>query len=188
MFIKKTLLYLERSEEKRQKYLDEIKDIKVEDLVYIDESGIDHSIIKENCWVKKGQEIVGNRTGKRRIRTSIIAALNLDNINAPMRLQGCTTSAVFVVWTEQFLVPSLKPGQVVIMDNAAFHKSPKIKQLIENAGCSLVYLPPYSPDLNPIENYWAVLKTYIKKIMHKFDNFFDALDHALQNTKRHFQT
>lgn len=188
MFIKKSLLYTERSAEKREKYLNEIKHTKKEDLVYIDESGIDHNIIKETCWAEKGKKIIGNRNGGIKIRTSIIAALNCDNINAPIRLQGSTTTEIFLLWVEQFLIPSLRPNQVVIMDNASFHRNIKIRQLIENAGCSLIYLPPYSPDLNPIENYWSVLKKYIKKTRHKFDNFFDAIDHALQHPKRHFQS
>ena len=144
-------------------------------------------MIKENCWAKKGEAVVGNRTGKRG-RTSVIAALNGDNINAPMRFQGCTTSVVFTTWIEKMLIPSLKTGQVVVMDNAAFHKSPKIKEIIEKAGCSLIYLPPYSPDFNPIENYWAVIKKHLKKIRDKFENFFDALDHVLQNKTFQIQT
>jgi transposase len=56
---------------------------------------------------------------------------------------------------EKILCPELRPGQVVIMDNASFHKSPRIRKIIENVGCQLLYLPPYSPDLNPIEHYWA---------------------------------
>lgn len=176
-------MYAERNEDKRKIFEEEIKDIPADKLVFIDESGIDHNAIKEECWAQRGKKIIGNRSGKIRKRTSVIAALNGENINAPMRLQGSTTTVIFVAWVQQFLVPSLIPGQVVIMDNAAFHKSAKIREEIEKAGCSLKYLPPYSPDLNPIENYWAALKKYLKKIKPNFMNFFDAIDHALQNKK-----
>ena len=187
MFIKKTLLYGERNEEARDKYLSEIEGITSERLVYIDESGIDHQMIKENCWAKKGNKIVGERSGKRRERTSVIAALNGDEIKAPIRFSGTANTDLFLYWIEECLVPVLKKGQTVIMDNCSIHKSPKVRQLIEKAGCFLKFLPPYSPDLNPIENYWAVMKKHIKKIKHNFDNIVDAIDEALRNNKRSFQ-
>jgi len=86
------------------------------------------------------------------------------------------------------LLPTLKKGQTVIMDNASIHKSVQVKQLIEGAGCFLKYLPPYSPDFNPIENYWAVMKNNIKKIRHQFDDIVEAIDLTLAHQKREFQT
>ena len=72
------------------------------------------------------------------------------------------------------------------MDNCSIHKSPKVKELIESAECFLKFLPPYSPDFNPIENYWAVMKNNIKKIRHKFDDIVDAIDETLINTSKSF--
>ena len=80
MFIKKTLLYKERDMKKRSEYLDKIKDIPVKDLVFIDESGIEHNAISSNCWSKRGERVIGERSGKRRLRTSVMAALNGDDI------------------------------------------------------------------------------------------------------------
>jgi len=156
-------------------------------MVYIDESGIDHNNIKTSCWTERGGKIVGERSGKRRLRTSVIAALNGDNINAPLRFSGTSNTALFLYWLEHILLPTLIAGQVVIMDNCSIHKSPKVKELIESVGCKLIYLPPYSPDLNPIENYWAVMKNQIKKQQHKFVDFLDNIDAVLMNTKRSFQ-
>ena len=186
MLIKKTLLYAERNEEARAKYLAEIEGLPAESLVYIDESGIDHQIIKENCWTQKGNKVIGERSGKSRERTSVIAALNGDEIKAPIRFSGTANTDLFLYWVEKVLVPVLKRGQTVIMDNCSIHKSLKVKELIESAGCFIKYLPPYSPDFNPIENYWAVMKKHIKKIRHNFDNFVDAIDETLKNTKRSF--
>jgi len=186
MLIKKTLLYAERNEELRSKYLEEIKAIAPDSIVYIDESGIDHKLIKENCWTKKGSKIIGERSGKRRKRTSVIAALNGDEIKAPIRFSGTANSDLFLYWVEKVLAPVLKRGQTVIMDNCSIHKSSKVKELIERAGCFLKFLPPYSPDFNPIENYWAVMKKHIKKIRHNFDDIVDAIDETLKNTKRSF--
>jgi transposase len=75
-------------------------------------------------------------------------------------------------------IPALKPGQVIVMDNASFHKSAKTKQLIENAGCTLLFLPPYSPDLNPIEVFWANFKAKIRNIIHNFQTLQQAIDFA----------
>jgi transposase len=74
------------------------------------------------------------------------------------------------------------------MDNCSIHKSPKVLELIESKGCKLMFLPPYSPDFNPIENYWAVMKSHIKKIKHKFDNILDAICETLKNTERSFKS
>jgi transposase len=178
-------LYKERDQEKREQYLHETQSIKSQDIVYIDESGIDHSIIKNNCWAIKGKKVIGNISGTRQ-RTSVLAALNGNKINAPIRFSGTCNSKLFLYWLEKFLLPTLQKGQTVIMDNASIHKSLKIKELIESAGCFLKYLPPYSPDFNPIEQYWAVMKNNIKKIRGESENIIDAIDKTLQNKKWSF--
>ena len=83
---------------------------------------------------------------------------------APMIFKGCCNTEVVLSWLEYFLIPELKPNQIVVMDNASFHKSPTIRELIERAGCFLWFLPPYSPDFNPIERHWANLKEALKKL------------------------
>ena len=113
---------------------------------------------------KKGNELVGERSEKARGRTSVIVALNNNDINAPMTYKGTMNTLFFIGWLEKFLIPSLSKNQVVIMDNAAIHRNSRVKELIEESGCILLYLPSYSPDLNPIENYWAVMKKQIRKI------------------------
>jgi len=154
--------------------------------VYIDESGVDHNIIKEHCWIKKGTELVGERSGKARGRTSVIAALHGEDINAPMTYQGTMNTMLFIYWVRHFLIPSLSKGQVVIMDNASIHKNNKVRELIESVGCKILYLPPYSPDFNPIENYWAVMKKNIRKIRSKCGNITEAIDTTLKSLKKHF--
>lgn len=187
MSIKKTLLYKERDSIKRAEYLDTIRDIPSEDLVYIDETGIEHNAIRANCWTKRGVEIIGERSGKHRLRTSVMAALNGDEIKAPIRYSGTANTELFLYWLEKVLLPELKRGQVLIMDNCSIHKSTIVEELINSVGCRLIYLPPYSPDFNPIENYWAVMKNNIKKIRDKFDNILEAIDETLKNKKRSFQ-
>ena len=151
----------------------------MEDLVYIDESGIEQNIYKAECWGKKGIKVIGERSGSRKVRINMIAALNSKVIKAPIYFYGSTDTEVICYWLEHHLIPELKAGQTVILDNAAFHKSIRVKELIEKVGCKLLYLPPYSPDLNPIENYWAVVKRRIKKFRAKFDNIVDAVHFVL---------
>ena len=93
-----------------------------------------------------------------------------------MRFEGHTNTDVFELWVERCLVPTLRPRQVVILDNATFHKSPKTRQLIESAGCSLLFQPAYSPDLNLIEHQWAVLKAGIRALQHTDMTFIQKLD------------
>ncbi len=125
----------------RVEYLKELESIPVDDIVYIDESGVDHNMISERCWTKKGNQVVGERNGKARGRTSVVAALHVDNINAPMTYQGTMNTELFIHWVQYLLVPSLSKAQVVIMDNAPIHKNKRIREIIENAGCKLLYLP-----------------------------------------------
>jgi len=147
-------------------------------LVYVDESGIDQYIYYPWGYSPRGQKVHGEICGKRYDRQSFIAGKNGRNIIAPMCFKGTCNTELFNAWIEQFLIPELKPGQVIVMDNAAFHKSPRTRQLIESAGCFLIYLPPYSPDLNPIEIFWANLKAKIKSTIANFNNLSQAIDHA----------
>lgn len=169
---------MEAKSEQRRRYNQEIAGVNKEDLVYIDESGIDRADYKSRGWGKKGEVLLGKISGKRYVRTNIVAAQCGKKILAPMTFIGSCNTELFVVWIEKMLVPELRAGQTIVMDNASFHKSPVIKELIEKAGCKLVYLPPYSPDLNPIEKFWANLKRWIKQHLphmqdlHKAISFF----------------
>lgn len=134
-------------------------------LIYVDESGIDQGISRKFARAPRGQKIYGKISGKRIKRQSILAAQVNNKIIAPMIFEGTCYAELFEAWVEQVLVPELQPGQVIIMDNAAFHKSSKTKELIEKAGCELLFLPPYSPHLNPIEQFWGVLKRKVSYLV-----------------------
>lgn len=101
---------------------------------------------------------------------------------APMEYSGYANTALFVQWVQEHLCPNLKKGQYVIMDNVSFHKSVKVKEAIEKVGCTLIYLPTYSPDLNPIEHCWANLKNYLRTIIKKFNNIHIAISVAMAKT------
>lgn len=121
-----------------------------------------------------GQKLIGKKSGKYYERTNIIAGY-VDN--KPMVFNGSCNTKLFEIWVEEFLIRELKSGQVVIMDNASFHKSKKTKELIESVGCTVIFLPPYSPDLNPIEKFWANMKRWIKGCITTFDTLYNSLSY-----------
>jgi len=173
------MLYAERDEAARTAFLAEIAIIPPERLVYVDESGIDHALRKTHGWSKRGCVLFGERPGKyKHQRTSILAALHHDGLKSPFAYDGYCNKDVVLTWVENVLVPELKPGQIVIMDNAPFHKAPAIRGAIEAAGCTLRFLPTYSPDINPIEPWWAPIKKLCAKL---FPILIpqDAIDYAL---------
>jgi transposase len=95
--------------------------------------------------------------------TTFVAGLRLDGIAAPMVLEGPINQDAFQAYVDQVLVPELSPGDVVVMDNLSSHKGPAVRSAVEAAGASLLFLPPYSPDFNPIENAFAKLKALLRK-------------------------
>lgn len=115
-------------------------------------------------------------SGKRYQRESFVAGKLGKKIIAPFCYKGTCDTKLFNFWVENFLLPELLPGQIVIMDNATFHKSSKTKNLIESVGCKILFLPPYSPDLNPIEVFWANFKKMVKEKIKIFKNLSHAID------------
>lgn len=151
------------------------------DLVYIDECGLQESLQREYAWAPIGERFFMDIPGKREVRTSIIAALAQGQPLAPMTFEGYCNTDVVKAWMKQMLLPELKPGQTVIWDNARFHQSPDFAQLIESVGCKLIYLPTYSPDLNPIEKWWAKLKALVRRLRTQGMILKDALASAFSS-------
>lgn len=120
--------------------------------------GVYKSGFKDRGWGKKGKKLTAKKSGKYYERSNIIAGYVNKNILAPLVFYSACNTRLFEAWVEQFLIKELQPGQYVVMDNASFHKSKRTKELIESAGCKVIFLPPYSPDLNPIEKFWAIMK------------------------------
>lgn len=175
-FKKKTPFYKERDEEKRKQFVAELEKIPEKNRVYIDESGVDKYLQRERARAPRGTQIYGAISGKRYARESFIAAKVESSIIAPFCYTGTCDTLLFNLWLKDFLLPELKPGQVVIMDNASFHKSQDSQRLIEQAGCKVLFLPPYSPDLNPIEIFWANFKKMIQNNLEKFKTLAEVID------------
>ena len=149
--------------------------IPAENVVYPDESGMDNRDEYAYGWNKSGQRFHALKSGRRQGRVNMIAAYCNHQLIAPFTVEGACNRIVFETWIETCLVKCLKPGQWLVIDNATFHKGGRIEALIEQAGCKVLYLPPYSPDLNKIEQCWSWLKNRIRKCRNQFDSLRDAI-------------
>lgn len=178
---KKPYGYQERNEEKRREFRAKISLKKHSELVYIDESGMDNREDYGYGWDEKGKRFHDLKSGKRSIRVSIISALCQGQLVAPLTFEDSCNRLVFEKWLEEKLLPELKAGQTVILDNATFHQSQRIRELVELAGCEIQYLPPYSPDLNKIEHYWFPIKNRVRESKGSIDDFRERVDVAVKS-------
>ena len=177
---KKTYGYRERDEAKRQAFLEQLSAKLPQSVVYINVSGMDNREDYAYGWNERGQRFHALKSGRRQGRVNMIAALCMEQLMAPFTVEGACNRSVFEIWLESCLLPVLQPGQSVLMDNATFHKDGRIEQLVEQAGCEVLYLPPYSPDMNKIERCWSWLKSLIRKQMDQFDCLREAMEHILR--------
>jgi transposase len=139
--------------------------VEPEKIVYVDESGMNDNDFYPHAYSAVGSRHYEAHPGHYTKRISMIGGLCKQNFMAPFIFEGHCNTAVFELYVEKVLAPALKKEMLVVIDNASFHKSEKIRNLIEATGAKLLYLPPYSPDLNPIEHYWHKIKTAIRKLM-----------------------
>lgn len=131
-------------------------------------------------YCEKGERFYDLKSGKRAERIRWIAALRKNYLFAPFTFRGGCNKHVFEGWVKKCLVSQLIPGDIVLIDNATFHQSETVRELIEGAGCEVWFLPKYSPDLNQIERWWFVLKNWMKQKMHEFENLRDCIEAAFR--------
>ena len=132
-------------------------------MVFIDETWAKTNMTPTHGWSRKGTPLLATAPGGHWQTMTFLAALRHDKITAPCVFDGPINGERFLAYVQQFLVPTLKSGDVVIMDNLSSHKSVAVRKAIRNAGARLFFLPPYSPDLNPIEQVFAKLKRLLRK-------------------------
>jgi len=136
---------------------------------------MDTFLHREYAYAKRGEKVIGHICGKKYRRVGLVAAQMGKEILAPLQYDGTMDSRLFEAWFETRLMCELPSDSVIVMDNAAFHRKKRLALIAENHGYTIIFLPPYSPEYNPIENFWAWLKRRLKNVLPYFDCFDDAL-------------
>ena len=132
-------------------------------LVFVDEMGTNTSLSPLYAWAPRGERASCSVPRNRGPNTTLLSSMTLEGMGTSLAVEGATNREVFETYVEQILAPTLRRGQVVVMDNLTAHKGDRVKELIEGRGCKLIYLPPYSPDFNPIEEAFAKIKALVRK-------------------------
>lgn len=177
---KKTYGFKERDEEKRQRFLKTIVRLGKNNLIYIDEAGINGNESYPYGWSIKGDRAWSKKSGNRQTRLNFMGALKGKKFTAPFVFKGYCDSKLFETYLERCLIPELSPGKIIIADNAAFHKTLRARQMIQAAKCKLIFLPSYSPDLNPIEHEWFAIKNKIRQRLDKGESIDIATEKVLK--------
>jgi transposase len=164
----------------RAEYKEIATDFLLNKVKFIDESGIHLGMTRLYGRAEAGLRIVES-VPLRSPNWTIVAALGVDGVSAPWILEGAMNTEAFEIWVKDYLLPSLSPGDIVIMDNYKVHKVSWLEDLIASHGARLQFLPPYSPDLNPIEKCWSKIKSALRKAKARsIDDLILAFDSALQ--------
>jgi len=178
--VKKTLHASERDTEvnrkRREEFLQTIEAIPLEGLIFLDESGVTTQMTRQWGRAPKGQRVnEATPQGHWQVVTTL-GAMSLRGFDAAMTVESATDGDVFRAYMEQVLCPKLRSGDVVVMDNLSAHKVAGIREWIEACNAQLLYLPPYSPDLNPIEKAWSKFKQFLRAAKARSK---EALDQAI---------
>ncbi len=161
----------------RQSYRAEAEDFDLRRLKFVDESGVNIAMTRLYGRAPRGQRALGSAPQNYGENITMLAAMGVSGVEAVMTVNGATDAEVFRAYVEQVLAPGLRPADIVVMDNLGAHKAASIRQAIEAKGAKLIYLPPYSPDLSPIERCWSKIKTYLRKAKARTR---EALEEALK--------
>jgi transposase len=131
--------------------------------VFVDECSTNTSLRPLYAWSRRGERALCSAPRNWGANVTLISSMTLCGMGASLAVEGATTKAVFEAYVEKALAPSLRSGQVVVMDNLSAHKGERVRELIAERGCELVFLPPYSPDFNPIEQAFSKLKGLLRR-------------------------
>ena len=170
-----------------------IRDIRVEDLIFIDESGVNLALLRLYARALKGKRARGKKPQKRGKNISIISALSLQKVLASSNIYGSVDGVTFEAFIVKQLVPQLWKNACVVMDNARIHLGEMVKEAIEKKGAKLIYLSPYSPEFSPIENFWSKVKAILRKLKARtykdlIDGIVDAMAQVTQQDIRNWFT
>ena len=138
-------------------------EVDAERLVFVDEMGTNVSLSPLYAWSRKGERAFGSAPRNWGKNVTLLASITRRGLGPCLAVEGATTREVFETYLERVLAPALEPGQTVVMDNLSAHKGGRVKEIVEGRGCELVYLPPYSPDFNPIEQAFSKVKGLLRR-------------------------
>jgi transposase len=170
----------ERVQKKRAEFRQQMREVADEDLVFLDESGVNLAMVRLYARSKKGQRARGERPQKRGQNISILSALSRHNVLASVNVYGAVDPVTFEAFLVTKLVPLLWQGAYVVLDNARIHFGEMVTEAIENAGAKLVYLSPYSPEFSPIENFWSKIKSILRKLQARtYQDLIDSITEAM---------
>jgi transposase len=177
---KKTLGATERDEEARGAWRRRYGGVDPWRLVFVDESSTNVRMVPLRARAPKGERAFGKAPKNWDKNVTLICSISLEGMGPSMSIEGSADGEVFALYVEHFLCPKLKDGQLVVMDNLQVHKTKRVRELIEGRGCSLVFLPSYSPDFNPIEEAFSKLKALLRKAKARsFEALVEATGGAL---------
>ena len=182
---KKTLHAGERDtpevQAKRRRYRAKVRRIEAKRLVFVDETGVNTAMTPTHAWTRRGERAEGSVPSAWG-STTVIAALGLDGVRAPLIFPGATDTQAFQTYVDQVLVPELRPGDVVVFDNLKPHLSRHVAESIERAGATVLPLPPYSSDYDPIEELWSKFKGQLRRIAARTkDGLYKAVGETLDS-------
>ena len=176
----KRLVAAERDEVARAAWRTEAAGLAPRDLGFVDETSTHTALTRLRARAPRGERAVGAAPRNRGPNVTLLAALTPAGIGASAVVEGATDGAVFAAYVEQFLAPSLRKGQVVVLDNLGAHKDERVRRAVEGAGCRLPFLPAYSPDVGPIELAFAKVKAALRRLEARtFDRLVAAIRDAI---------
>jgi len=139
------------------------RDLEADRLVFVDEMGTNTSLAPLYAWSRRGERALFEVPRNWGANVTLLASMSAEGMGPCLAVEGSTTKELFETYLERVLAPTLRPGLVVVMDNLSSHKGSRVREIVEERGCELLYLPPYSPDFNPIEQAFSKLKGLLRK-------------------------
>jgi transposase len=168
----------------RDIWFEQFAEVRVNQLIFLDEFGASTTMQRTHGRAAPGERVVTQVPHGHWKMISTIAAMNFKGVMASVSFDGATDTELFLTFIGQVLVPAIKPGQLLILDNLPAHKSLRVVQLVEAAGAHVIRLPPYSPDYNPIEMAISKIKTVLRKLARRsIDGLFNGISDALESIR-----
>ena len=175
----------ERDQRARSVFRARVRFLDPRKLVFVDESGTNITLAPLYGWAPRGERAYGKAPRNWEKNITLIASISTEGIGAAMSVEGATDGAAFETYVKHFLSPTLKKGQIVVMDNLQVHKSLRVRELIEGAGASVLFLPFYSPDFSPIEEAFSKIKNILRKAQARtHEALIEAIGIALEAVSR----